>query len=61
MLFRYVLELLDEQRVLEIDRTEGVANTSVTVYAGEPRSMRLQTVGDVSHLETSPVPLTEEG
>jgi broad specificity phosphatase PhoE len=61
MLFRYVLEVLDEQQVLEIDRTEGVANTSVTVYAGEPTSMRLQTVGDVRHLDASAAPLTEEG
>jgi broad specificity phosphatase PhoE len=59
MLFRYVLELLDEHQVLEIDRTEGVANTSVTIYGGAPGSMRLQTVGDVRHLETSPAPMTE--
>jgi broad specificity phosphatase PhoE len=60
MLFRYVLEVLDEQQVLELDRTEGVANTSVTGYAGQPGSMRLQTVGDVRHLDASPAPLTEE-
>jgi broad specificity phosphatase PhoE len=60
MLFRYVLEALDEQQVLEIDRTEGVANTSVTVYAGQPDLMRLQTVGDVGHLDASPAPRTEE-
>jgi broad specificity phosphatase PhoE len=60
MLFRYVLEVLDEQQVLEIDRTDGVANTSVTVYAGEPNLMRLQTVGDVGHLNASPAPRTEE-
>ncbi len=62
MQFRYVLELLDEPQVLEIDRTDGVANTSVTVYAGEPGSMRLRTVGDVRHLQASPAVLpTEEG
>jgi broad specificity phosphatase PhoE len=62
MLFRYVLEVLDEPQVLEIDRTDGVANTSVTVYAGEPGSMRLRTFGDVRHLDASPAaPLTEEG
>jgi broad specificity phosphatase PhoE len=60
MLFRYVLEALDEQQVLEIDRTEGVANTSVTVYAGQPDLMRLQAVGDVGHLDASPAPMTEE-
>jgi broad specificity phosphatase PhoE len=60
MLFRYVLEALDEQRVLEIDRREGVANTSVTVYAGEPDSMRLHTFGYTGHLDSSPAPLTEE-
>jgi broad specificity phosphatase PhoE len=60
MLFRYVLEALDEQQVLEIDRTEGVANTSVTVYAGPPDLMRLQSVGDVGHLDASAAPLTDE-
>jgi broad specificity phosphatase PhoE len=60
MLFRYVLEVLDEQQVLEIDRTESLANTSVTIYTGEPDLMRLQTVGDVGHLDPIPTPLTEE-
>ena len=61
MLFRYVLELLDERQVLELDHTEGVANASVTVYAGDPGSMRPLTIGDVGHLDASPAPLTEEG
>jgi broad specificity phosphatase PhoE len=60
MLFRYVLEVLDEQQVLEIDRTEGVANTSVSVYVGRPEPMQLQMVGDVGHLDASPAPKTEE-
>ena len=61
MLFRYVLEGLDEGEVLEIDRTDGVANGSLTVYAGEPGAMSLRTVGDVGHLDGRHVPLTAEG
>ena len=58
MLFRYVLEDLDEQQVLEIDRTEGVANTSLTVYAGPPGELSLRTVGDASHMDASDAPVT---
>jgi 2,3-bisphosphoglycerate-dependent phosphoglycerate mutase len=60
MLFRYVLDVLGEHEVLEIDRSEGVGNTSVTVYAGDPGSLRLQTVGEVGHLDAVPAPVTED-
>jgi broad specificity phosphatase PhoE len=59
MLFRYVLEDLDEQQVLEIDRAQGVANTSLTVYAGPPGELSLRTVGDASHLDASVAPVTK--
>jgi broad specificity phosphatase PhoE len=61
MLFRYVLERLDEAQVLEIDRSRGVANTSLTVYAGEPGELSLRTVGDVRHLDAGDAPLTADG
>ena len=60
MLFRYVLEHLDEPQVLEIDRDQGVANTSLTVYAGRPGDLSLRTVGDVGHLERGDVPVTAD-
>jgi broad specificity phosphatase PhoE len=61
MLFRYVLERLDERQVLEMDRNRGVANTSLTVYTGQPDELSLGTVGDVSHLKTGDAPVTSDG
>ena len=60
MLVRYVLEGLTEREVLRIDREQGVLNTAVTRYAGPPGRLRLQSAGDVSHLDGSPAPMTEE-
>ncbi len=60
MLFRYVLEQLDERTVLEIDRVAGVANASVTVYSGASGELSLQSVGDVSHLDAVDAPLTAD-
>jgi broad specificity phosphatase PhoE len=60
MVTRYVLENLTEQQVLEIDRTEVIANTAVTTYACADGALRLQRFNDASHLETSDAPVTEE-
>jgi broad specificity phosphatase PhoE len=60
LVMRYVLEHLTEQQVLEIDRTEVIANTAVTTYAGPDDDLRLQQFNDASHLETSDAPVTEE-
>jgi probable phosphoglycerate mutase len=60
MVMRYVLENLTEQQVLEIDRTEVIANTAVTTYAGADGALHLQGFNDASHLETSDAPVTEE-
>jgi hypothetical protein len=30
------------------------------VYAGDPGSLRLQTVGEVGHLDAVPAPVTED-
>ena len=49
-LFRYVLEALDEQQVLEIDRGAPVPNTAMTVYTGGPGSWQLHTLAAVDHL-----------
>jgi broad specificity phosphatase PhoE len=58
MVFRYVLEELDEQHLLEIDRHEQVANTSVTRYRAAGESWSLQAFNSVEHLADTPV--TEE-
>jgi broad specificity phosphatase PhoE len=60
MLFRYVLDRLDEQQVLTLDRTERLANTAVTRYAGEPGGLKLCVAGDTSHLDATSAPVTAE-
>jgi probable phosphoglycerate mutase len=62
MVFRYVLEELSEQQLLEIDRHEQVANTSVTRYQlADDGSFRLVDFNGVAHLEgLHDAPVTEE-
>ena len=62
MVFRYVLEELSEQQLLEIDRAEQVANTSVTRYElTDDGSFRLVAFNEVAHLDsTQDAPVTEE-
>jgi 2,3-bisphosphoglycerate-dependent phosphoglycerate mutase len=57
MLFRYVLEELDEERLLEIGRRVDVANTSVTGYRAADRRMELTRFNDTAHL---PDPVTTD-
>jgi len=68
MVFRYVLEELSEPQLLEVDRSEQVANTSVTRYelAGDG-SFGLVEFNGVAHLDTgadasegADAPVTEE-
>jgi len=61
MSFRLVLERMDEQRLLEIDRDEAIANCSLTSYAraaGGP--LRLEAFGSTAHLECLDAPTTHE-
>ena len=62
MVFRYVLEELSEQQLLEIDRHEQVANTSVTRYELDGSAFELVTFNGVDHLEhpDTDAPVTEE-
>jgi broad specificity phosphatase PhoE len=51
LLFRYVIEGLTEQQILEIDRAVDVANTAVTSYEGDgAHRPALVSFNDVSHL-----------
>ena len=61
MVFRYVLEELSEQQLLDIDRHDQVANTSVTRYelSGDGE-LRLVDFNDVAHLQGPAAPVTEE-
>jgi probable phosphoglycerate mutase len=50
MLFRYVLDGLDEAGVLALDRRAQIANTAVTTYSLEEGGLRLRIFNDRSHL-----------
>jgi len=65
MVFRYVLEELSEQQLLDIDRHDQVANTSVTRYELDgvddgDGDFRLVDFNGVAHLQGPAAPLTEE-
>ena len=48
--FRYVLERMTEAELMEVDGATQIANTAVTVYAGDDDGMRLVSFNDSSHL-----------
>jgi broad specificity phosphatase PhoE len=59
MLFRYALERMTEAELMDVDRTEEIANTGVTTYTGDGRSLSLVCFNDSSHLpdrETTTAP-----
>jgi broad specificity phosphatase PhoE len=61
MVFRYVLEELSEQQLLDLDRDEPIANCSVTRYeAGEGSRLRLVEANVVRHLTRADEAVTEE-
>ncbi|MFL6206394.1 MAG: histidine phosphatase family protein [Acidimicrobiales bacterium] len=53
MLFRYVIEGLDEQALLAVDRTEQVANTAVSTYVADDGRLQLVRWNDTAHLPTA--------
>jgi broad specificity phosphatase PhoE len=59
--FRYVLEELSEQQLMEIDRRDPVPNCSVTRYeAGPDGALRLAEAAAVGHLSRAGRPVVEE-
>lgn len=63
LMFRYVLERLDERRVLDIERTDPVANCSVTSYEHDPTAgrrggMRLVRFNELAPMEERDTPVT---
>jgi len=60
MVFRYVLEELTEQELLDIDRDERVANTSLTRYETTDDELRLVRFNGVDHLEDQDEDVTRE-
>ena len=51
LLVRYVLEDMDEQRVLAVDAQGDVANCSLTSFRRERGTLRLEAYNAVGHLE----------
>jgi broad specificity phosphatase PhoE len=60
MVFRYVLEELTEQELLEIDGEHRVANTSLTRYETEDGELRLVQFNAVDHLAAEDEDVTKE-
>jgi broad specificity phosphatase PhoE len=60
MSFRYVLDGLDEQRLLEIDRTSNLGNVSLTTYARGPEGLELTAFGDTSIVDDAEADVTRE-
>jgi len=55
---RYLLERLDERRILEIDRQGDVPNCSITEYEGTPDGMKIVRANFIDHLEQANAPIT---
>jgi broad specificity phosphatase PhoE len=60
MVFRYVLEELTEQELLDIDGEHRVANTSLTRYETEDGELRLVQFNAVDHLAAEDEDVTKE-
>lgn len=60
MVFRYVLEELDEAAVLELDATQRLANTGVVRYRFDDDVPVLEVADDITHLHGRHVPVTKE-
>jgi broad specificity phosphatase PhoE len=65
LMFRYVLERLDEATVLEVGRTERLANCGVTAFEYDPAlgrrgGMRLLFHNEPTALEEAGIPVTRE-
>jgi hypothetical protein len=61
MVFRYVLEGLTEQQLLEVDKEQQVANASLTRYDRDgDGNLRLTSFNDVDHLTAEAEEVTEE-
>ena len=61
MVFRYVLEELSEQELLEVDREEQVANASLTRYDRDADgNLQLTSFNEVEHLTQEAREVTEE-
>jgi broad specificity phosphatase PhoE len=60
MSFRYVLDGLSEDQLMEIDRTSRVGNASLTTYRRPNGVLELQAFGDASIVDARAAEVTAE-
>jgi broad specificity phosphatase PhoE len=60
MSFRYVVESLTEKELLDIGKSTGIPNCSVTSYRAEGGGLQLITFADTGHVDQSAAPTTTE-
>ena len=60
MSFRYVLEAMSEEQILEIDRSVTIANASITRYRRSGDRLELTEFAATTHLEQSSAEVTEQ-
>jgi broad specificity phosphatase PhoE len=60
MLFRYVIEALTEEEVLEIDARTQIANCAITRYELDEGRLVLRAFNDIAHLSAFDEEITEE-
>ena len=60
MSYRYVLDGLSEQELMEIDRTERIGNVSLTSYTRPEGELALQSFGDTSIVDAAEAESTAE-
>ncbi|WP_127479847.1 histidine phosphatase family protein [Nocardioides pantholopis] len=60
MTFRYVLDGLSEEEVLDLDRSTPIPNASMTTYCRRGPWLELESFADTSAVEASPTDVTRE-
>ena len=60
MSFRYVLENLTEEELLEVDKKQRLPNCSITTYRATPRGMELTSFADTTAVDRSAAATTAE-
>lgn len=60
MAFRYALENLDEQEVLEVDRRQPIPNASMTSFVRDGAEFRLERFADTSAVDQTEAHVTRE-
>jgi broad specificity phosphatase PhoE len=60
MAYRYVLDGLTEEQLMEIDRTERLGNVSLTTYRRPHADLELETFGDTSIVDAADAESTAE-